>query len=143
MKADNREFLLSIKRTCRRLEERLSSNRVKISRLAEENEELQKEINAIQTVADMDIEKIKDITGDIREKSLDSFSPQQQRILRALQQFPGGAYTNDLLNSPYLETDNYGSVNTQLNRLKNLGAVISEKVGRKKKYYLSEYVDVD
>jgi len=71
----------------------------------------------------------------IRNQILDRYSPQQNSIMEALSDFPEGAFITDILTK--LGVDNYGSINTQLNRLRNMGVVQVEKVGRKNRYILS------
>ncbi len=75
-------------------------------------------------------------TGPMREQILERYSPQQSEIIQALVDYPDGAFIKDVLDE--LDVDNYGSINTQLNRLRNMGAVQVEKVGRKNKYTLSK-----
>jgi len=74
----------------------------------------------------------------MRDQLLDRFSPQQNAIMRALADFPEGALITDVLSR--LGVDNYGSINTQLNRLRNMGVVQVEKTGRKNRYILSREV---
>jgi len=74
----------------------------------------------------------------MREQILDRYSPQQRSIIQALSEYPDGAFISEILD--YLGIDNYGSINTQLNRLRNMGVVLVEKVGRKNRYILSREV---
>jgi hypothetical protein len=74
----------------------------------------------------------------MREQILDRYSPQQRSIIQALADHPDGAFISQILES--LGIDNYGSINTQLNRLRNMGVVLVEKVGRKNRYVLSREV---
>ena len=76
--------------------------------------------------------------GPMREQIMDRYSPQQSRIITALADYPDGAFIQDVLDE--LGVDNYGSINTQLNRLRNMGAVEVEKVGRKNRYLLSNEI---
>jgi len=71
----------------------------------------------------------------MRDQLLDRYSPQQNAIMRALAEFPDGALITDILSR--LGVDNYGSINTQLNRLRNMGVVQVEKTGRRNRYVLS------
>ena len=71
----------------------------------------------------------------MRDQLLDRYSPQQNAIMRALAEFPEGALITDILSG--LGVDNYGSINTQLNRLRNMGVVQVEKTGRRNRYVLS------
>jgi type II secretory pathway predicted ATPase ExeA len=74
----------------------------------------------------------------MREQILDRYSPQQRSIIQALADYPDGAFISQVLET--LGIDNYGSINTQLNRLRNMGVVLVEKVGRKNRYVLSREV---
>jgi len=74
----------------------------------------------------------------IRTQILDSYSPQQRSIIQALSEYPEGAFITDILQ--HLRVDKYGSINTQLNRLRNMGVVQVEKVGRKNRYILSKEI---
>ncbi len=74
----------------------------------------------------------------MRDQILDRYSPQQQTIIQSLADYPEGAFIAQVLED--LGVDNYGSINTQLNRLRNMGVVQVEKVGRKNKYILSHEI---
>ena len=74
----------------------------------------------------------------MREQILDRYSPQQQTIIQTLTAYPEGAFISQVLED--LAVDNYGSINTQLNRLRNMGVVQVEKVGRKNRYILSHEI---
>lgn len=77
-------------------------------------------------------------TGPMRSQILDRYSPQQKSIIKALSDYPEGALITEVLNK--LGIDNYGSINTQLNRLRNMGVVQVEKIGRKNRYILSREI---